>query len=88
MEAVKEKKPDILAMSALLITTLDVMEQVMRELEMADIRQNIKIIVGGGAVSDAFAKKIGVNGATTDAVVGVNLCRKWMDEKQTKMFKE
>ena len=76
IEAVKEHKPQILAMSALLTNTLHQMEIVIKRLEAEGIRDDIKIIVGGAPVSEEFADSIGADVYSPDAVSGVSLANK------------
>lgn len=62
IEAVRTHKPDILAMSALLTTTLSEQQLVIRKLEEAGLRQRVKVIVGGGPVTKEIALTIGADG--------------------------
>jgi methanogenic corrinoid protein MtbC1 len=82
VEEVIAKKPDILALSALLTTSMPEMEKVIRALEKAGVRSGLKIIVGGSPVSAEFAKEVGADAASRDAVEGVNICLEWIREKQ------
>ena len=77
LEAVKTHKPKILAMSALLTTTMGEMEKVIQEIYKADIRQDLKIIIGGAPVTKEFAEKIRADAATSDAVEGVKIIGNW-----------
>ena len=81
VEAVREHKPDIVAMSALLTTTMVNMEKVVKALEEAGLRDKVKIIVGGAPLTEEFAKQIGADAYGRDAVVGVEICRRWVSEK-------
>jgi methanogenic corrinoid protein MtbC1 len=76
VETVKEEKPDILAMSALLTITAQEMKNVIEALNAEGIRSGVKVIVGGGAISDHFAKSIGADGYDATAPGGVKLARK------------
>lgn len=76
LEAVKKYKPDIVGMSALLTTTMIEMENVVKELEKAGVRKDVKIIVGGAAVTEDFAKKIGADAYGKDAVEAVAICKR------------
>ncbi len=78
LEAVREYKPNILGMSALLTTTMIEMENVIKELEKYSLRKDIKIIVGGAPLNEEFARKIGADAYAIDAVTGVNICRRWI----------
>ncbi|NMC46848.1 MAG: cobalamin-binding protein [Chloroflexi bacterium] len=64
---VKEKKADILAMSALLTTTMTTMPTVITALKDAGIRDGVKVMVGGAPVTQEFAAQIGADGYSPDA---------------------
>ena len=76
VEAVKEHQPDVVAMSALLTITAMEQKNVVEALKEAGVRDTVKVIVGGGAISDAFAASIGANGYDPTAPGGVTLCRR------------
>lgn len=78
VEAVKKHRPDIVAMSALLTTTVDEMENVIKALKEAGLRNRVKVIIGGAPVTREFAEKIGADAAAEDAIDGVNICRSWI----------
>lgn len=75
VQAVKEYKPDILGMSALLTTTMVYMEEVIAALISAGLRNQIKIMVGGAPVSEDFAVKIGADGYSENANAAVILAK-------------
>jgi corrinoid protein of di/trimethylamine methyltransferase len=81
VEATKEHNPDIVAMSALLTTTMIEMESVIESLEKAGLRDKIKVVIGGAPITTEYAKKIGADAAARDAVEGVRICNKWMKSK-------
>jgi methylmalonyl-CoA mutase cobalamin-binding domain/chain len=66
--AVRKEKPDILMISALLTTTMSVMKDVIVELEIQGLRNDVKVIVGGAPITDAFAKEIGADYTFEDAL--------------------
>ncbi len=76
--AIKEKKPDILGMSALLTTTMLSMKDTIEVLKEEGLRDSIKIMVGGAPVSSDFAKEIGADGWAPDAVSAKDLALKLM----------
>ena len=80
VKAVQEFKAHILAMSALLTVTMPYMEEVIKAVEKAGIRSQLKIIVGGAPLSEDYAKRIGADAYAEDAVTGVEKCKKLMDE--------
>jgi len=75
IEKVRELKPDILGLSALLTTTMPEMQKVIESLEANGLRQMIKVMIGGAPVDAAFAEKIGADGYGKDAVQAVQVAR-------------
>ena len=67
VEAIKENKPDIVGISALLTTTMPMMKKSIDSIEESGLRENLKIIVGGAPVNQAFADEIGADGYAPDA---------------------
>lgn len=77
LEAVREHSPDILAMSALLTTTMVEMENVVAMLKSEGVREGLKILIGGAPITDDYAEKIGADAAARDAVDGVRIVNGW-----------
>jgi len=77
-ESVVEKTPDVLGLSSLLTTTLPEMGATVGELEKAGTRTNVKVLLGGNAVTDTFRKEIVADAAVVDAVQGLDYCVRWM----------
>jgi trimethylamine corrinoid protein len=75
LEAVREKDPDILAMSALLTTTSAEQKNVIEGLKKAGLREKVKVIVGGSPVNQEFADSIGADGYGATAPEGVRLVK-------------
>jgi corrinoid protein of di/trimethylamine methyltransferase len=71
--AVKDNEADILALSALLTTTAPEQGKVIEALKEAGLRDKVKIVVGGGAITQDFADSIGADGygATAPGAVGL-----------------
>ena len=67
VEAVKESGAQIVAMSALLTTTMSNMPVTIKAFEDAGIRDSVKIFVGGAPLTEEYAKKIGADGFAPDA---------------------
>lgn len=76
LEAVKELKPDILGMSALLTTTMPNQKKAINVLEEAQVRQNVKVMVGGAAVTRKWAMEINANAYGEDAMAAVAMSQK------------
>ncbi len=75
IDEVKEKKPDILGMSALLTTTMPVMGKVIKSLEEEGLRSSLKVIVGGAPVTQDYANYIGADGYAHDGGRAVPVCK-------------
>ena len=67
IKAVTEEGCQVICCSALLTTTMGVMEEVVKAAEAAGIRDKVKIMVGGAPVTEDFCKKIGADCYTADA---------------------
>lgn len=73
--AVKEHQPDFLAMSALLTTTMPNMQTTIDALKEAGVRDDVKVLIGGAPITDAYAEKIGADGYAADASRAVKLAK-------------
>ena len=73
--AVKEHKPNIVAMSALLTTTMGHQGDVIEALKAEGLRDQVKVMVGGAPVTDSFAKQIGADAYTPDAATAAEKAR-------------
>ena len=78
VEAVMEHEPDILGMSALLTTNLEQFPLVVDLLKEKDLRENVKVIVGGATVTEEFARQAKVDAYAKTAIDGVNICKEWV----------
>ena len=73
VDAVREEKPQILALSTLMSTSMAHMGTLIEELKKAGLRDSVKVIVGGAPVSRGFAEKIGADGYSENATEAVKL---------------
>jgi 5-methyltetrahydrofolate--homocysteine methyltransferase len=76
--AVREHKPDIIGLSALLTTTMPNMIFTIQALEEAGLRKQVKVMIGGAPVTEEYAKKIGADGFAYDASLAVKTARSLM----------
>lgn len=74
LDMIDKTCPDVLAMSALLTSTMSNMEAVIEALKERGLREKIKIIVGGRPINREYAEKIGADEYGKDAVEGVRKC--------------
>jgi len=71
LNAVREHNPDIVAMSALLTTTMMEQKRVIEGLKQAGLRERVKVLVGGSPINQEFADEIGADGYGATAPEGV-----------------
>jgi 5-methyltetrahydrofolate--homocysteine methyltransferase len=76
IEVVRAGKADILAMSARLSPAIYAMSWVLRRLEEEGLRKNVKVIIGGTAVSEEIAEEMGADSYASDFMKAVDECRK------------
>ena len=73
IQTAKEEGCQIIGISALLTTTMNTMAEVVKLAEEAGIRDQVKIMVGGAPLTDAFAQKIGADAYTPDAATAAEV---------------
>lgn len=73
VEAVRAEQPDVLALSALLSTTIPGMQRTIKAVQAAGLRDRVKIIVGGAPVTAEYAQRLGADGYAADASQSVAL---------------
>ena len=76
--ALKAEKADIMALSALLTTTMPSMKQTIEMVKAAGLRDQVKIIVGGAPVTEEYARLVGADGYSPDASRAVGLAESLM----------
>jgi len=79
VNAVREHKPLALGMSCLLTITASEVGKVIRSLEEEDLRGVSKIIIGGAALTEAFAAEVKADAFAPDAVTGTDIVKRWGD---------
>jgi 5-methyltetrahydrofolate--homocysteine methyltransferase len=75
VDAVRQHQADMVAMSALLTTTMVNMKAVIEALDTAGLRTQVKVMVGGAPVTEGWARSIGADGYGKDAPAAVELAR-------------
>ena len=74
--AVKEKNAQVVAMSALLTTTMPSMKTTIEALKTAGVRDKVKVLIGGAPITQRYADEIGADGFSENAPGAVNLARR------------
>ena len=67
VEAVREHQPDAMGMSAFLTTTMPMFKPTIEALEQANLRESVKIFVGGAPVTEEYAVQVGADGYASNA---------------------
>ena len=73
VEAVREARPGFLGLSALLTTTMLAMGDTIKALETDGLRDKVKVLIGGAAVSDEFAREIGADAYCVDGFEAIKV---------------
>jgi 5-methyltetrahydrofolate--homocysteine methyltransferase len=73
---INEKKANIIAMSALLTTTMPSMKTTIDALKQAGVRDKVKVLIGGAPITQKYADEIGADGYSENAVGAVALAKK------------
>jgi 5-methyltetrahydrofolate--homocysteine methyltransferase len=79
-EAVRTHKPQLVGMSALLTTTMPNMKATLEALEDLGVRSQVKVMIGGAPLTNAYAKEIGADGYAPDASRAVALAKGLLKE--------
>ncbi len=81
VEKIKESGAPIVGMSGFLALALDSMKQTIEAIKAAGLRDKVKIMIGGGQISDEIRKYTGADAYGMDAMAGVSLAKKWAGAK-------
>ncbi|MFX0141010.1 MAG: corrinoid protein [Candidatus Hodarchaeota archaeon] len=84
IETIQKEKVDILAMSALITTTMPYFKKVVDELKQTKLRDKVKVMVGGAPVTPEFAKRVGADAYAEDAPKAVQIARNFITELREK----
>ena len=81
VEIVREEKPDYLGLSALLTTTMVVMGEIIEALKENGLRDKVKVLIGGAAVSDEYAQEIGADAYCVDGFHAIKVLDAFQEAK-------
>jgi 5-methyltetrahydrofolate--homocysteine methyltransferase len=82
VEAVRRERPALVAISALLTTTMQGIVDTIEALTQAGMRDKVQIMVGGAPVTQAFASQIGADGYASDAASAADLARSLIESRR------
>ncbi len=80
IKQIKKEQPDIIALSALLATTIPQMKQVIDTLSETGLRDTVKVIIGGAPVTQKYANQIGADGYAENAGDAATLAKQLITE--------
>jgi 5-methyltetrahydrofolate--homocysteine methyltransferase len=75
IKTIKVYQPKIIGLSALLTTTMPQMKAIIDALQLAGVRGQVRVIIGGAPVTEEYARQIGADGFAADASQAVNLAK-------------
>jgi len=77
VEAIKAFQPSVVGMSGLLTLAFDSMKKTVQAIEEAGVRKNVRIMIGGGVVTEKIKDYSGADAYAPDAMAGVRLAKEW-----------
>lgn len=84
IKAIQEHKPDVVAMSALLTTTMVQINQTIKEIKKSGLRDDVLILIGGAPVTSNYAKNVGADYFALDAGTAADIVHTYLLEKKAK----
>ena len=78
VDKVKEFQPLVVGLSAFLTLAYESMKQTVEALEAAGLRNNLKIMIGGGQIDEEIRRYVEADAYGKDAVAAVDLCNQWI----------
>jgi len=79
VDAIKEHKPQVVGLSGLLTLSIEPMKKTIESISEANLREEIKIIVGGERMDQGVCEHVGADAWVNDAVEGVNIIKNWVE---------
>jgi len=81
VEAIKDFQPQVVGLSGFLTLAFDAMKDTVESMKKAGLRDKVKIMIGGGQISEEIRKYTGADAYGKDAMAGVSLAKKWVGAK-------
>ena len=81
VEAIRDFQPQVVGLSGFLTLAFDAMKETVEAIKAAGLRDKVKIVIGGGQVSEQVRKYTGADAYGKDAMAGVSLAKKWVGAK-------
>jgi 5-methyltetrahydrofolate--homocysteine methyltransferase len=81
VEAIRDFHPQVVALSGFLTLSFDAMKETVEAIKAAGLRDKVKIMVGGGQITEEVSTYTGADAFGKDAMAGVSLAKKWAGAK-------
>ena len=81
VEAIQAFRPQVVGMSGLLTLAFDSMKKTVEAIEAAGLRKEVRIMIGGGQITEKVREYTGADAYGPDAGAGVRLARQWTEKK-------
>jgi methanogenic corrinoid protein MtbC1 len=81
VEAIKDFQPQVVGLSGFLTLAFDSMKDTVEAMKKAGVRDKVKVMIGGGQISEEIRKHTGADAYGKDAMAGVSLAREWVGAK-------
>lgn len=78
VDSIRENNPDVVGLSGLLTLSIEPMKKTIKAIEDANLRENLKIIVGGERMDQEVSEYVGAEAWVNDAVEGVKIIKNWV----------
>jgi methanogenic corrinoid protein MtbC1 len=78
IDKIKEVNPQIVGMSGVLTLAIDSMKNIVNEIEKENLKDKVKIIIGGNPVTKEACEHVRADAFTTNAAEGVKICKEWV----------
>jgi trimethylamine corrinoid protein len=81
VEAIRDFQPQVIGLSGFLTLAFDAMKETIEAIKAAGLRDGVKIMIGGGQISEQIKEYAGADAYGRDAMAGVSLAKKWLGDK-------
>jgi 5-methyltetrahydrofolate--homocysteine methyltransferase len=81
VDAIQDFQPQVVALSGFLTLSFEAMKNTVAAIESASLRDQVKIMIGGGQINEEVKEYAGADGYGKDAVAGISLAKKWVGVK-------
>ncbi|MBN1830486.1 MAG: cobalamin-dependent protein [Deltaproteobacteria bacterium] len=78
IEAIKDFKPQVVGLSGFLTVAFDSMKETVEQIKAAGLRDDVKIMIGGGQIDEEIKNYAGADAYGSDAMAAVNLSKNWI----------